>query len=168
MRWRLLLLSLAAGSSGELSTCPTVPFVAAATSSDERVRALAVAKEMFLRFKVETAVCEDRLERDNLIACVEAGFGAFEPFNRVVRRIFTERIDERVTADLTHPARRKSGGLVGAAPKISPHATIRAMAVDLRRSSTRRIRGVLGSSTPANSDPGRSRQASPEDAMCSA
>ena len=48
-------------------------------------------RELLARFDAGKARCYLDKDREKLLAVIEAGFGTFAPFNRIVRGIFAEK-----------------------------------------------------------------------------
>ena len=68
--------------------------------SEERVQAwlgtlglddTEAVRELLARFDAGKARCYLDKDREKLLAVIEAGFGTFAPFNRIVRGIFAEK-----------------------------------------------------------------------------
>ena len=57
-----------------------------------------------LRFDASQAQCFLPKDRDKLLAVIEASFGTFQPFNKIVRRIFKEKLSLSTRTSRAMPA----------------------------------------------------------------
>ena len=93
------------GAIDRITVVPVLE-VAIEGANDARETSHAVM-EQFATFDVNRARCAKDEDTQRLLACIEAGFGAHEPFNQLVRQTFADRVD-RAALDNPPPQLRNS------------------------------------------------------------
>ncbi|EOD27613.1 hypothetical protein EMIHUDRAFT_235468 [Emiliania huxleyi CCMP1516] len=79
-------------NGGDIDRVTVLPVVEASNEADEAAADATKALQRELgRFSVERARCSQERDTQKLLGCIEAGFGKYESFNQVVRRIFSGR-----------------------------------------------------------------------------
>ena len=95
-----------------------------ANPDQDQKEARRLLMQRFATFDAAKAQCFLARDRDRLLAVIEASFGDFYDFNRVVRKLFAKRVSDP-------SARRSSNPLVTACNQI--HLSIRSRSPELVR-----------------------------------
>ena len=79
---------------GTLDRITVVPVLAAAAQDEEGwAAAVSAARARFAQFDVANASCAREEDTQRLLACIEMGFGTYEPFNKLVQQTFQDRAE---------------------------------------------------------------------------
>jgi len=90
--WCVVELFCFLKNGGDIDRVTVLPVVEASNDTDEAAADATRALQRELgRFRVERARCSQERDTQKLLGCIEAGFGKYESFNQVVRRIFSGR-----------------------------------------------------------------------------
>ncbi|EOD07067.1 hypothetical protein EMIHUDRAFT_198333 [Emiliania huxleyi CCMP1516] len=90
--WCVVELFCFLKNGGDIDRVTVLPVVEASNEADEAAADATRALQRELgRFSVQRARCSQERDTQKLLGCIEAGFGKYESFDQVVRRIFSGR-----------------------------------------------------------------------------